>query len=207
MFITLEGVDGSGKSTQARKLEEFLTAKGLEVVLTREPGGTDIAEQIREILLNPDNDKMHYATELMLYAAARRQHLEELILPALKRGAWVICDRFSDSTIAYQGYGREIPLEKVEEINRIATEGIKPEVTFIFSLPANVGLERIKAKRGIGSLDRLEAEQGDFYKRVARGFEHIATQGEHRIITIDASVSEEEVFNAMLVRLKDRGMI
>lgn len=200
MFITFEGADGSGKSTQAKKLVSHLQNQGREVVLTREPGGTQISERIREILLNPEHHMMHFTTELLLYAAARRQHLEELIMPSLKQGKIVICDRFADSTVAYQGFGRQIPLDKIEAVNELAIGEFRPDLTFVLTVPPEIGLERIKKSRGL-DIDRMEAEKKDFHYRVAEGFAHLAETEKERVVAIEATGSEEAVFDQILKAL------
>lgn len=204
MFITFEGVEGSGKSTQAKKLHNYLIQQGNQVVYTREPGGTPIAEKIREILLNQENKNMYYLTELLLYAASRAQHIEELIKPALAEGKTVICDRFSDSTIAYQGYGRNIALSTIKQLNQMATQTIKPHLTFILDVPVEQGFKRIEAKRGIGQLDRLEQEDIDFHQKVRNGFLVLAKEEPERIKLVDGTQQEEKVFQSILKVLQCR---
>jgi dTMP kinase len=195
MFITFEGVEGCGKSTQVKRLAEFLAARGKEVLVTREPGGTPVAEKIRAILLDKENQSLHYLTELLLYAASRAQHVQELILPALAAGKTVICDRFFDSTLAYQGYGRDIDRELIYRLNDVATQGVKPDLTFILDIPPEQGLERIKAKRGSGTLDRLELENLDFHRRVRAGFLALAMREPDRVKVIDGLQHEDQVIN------------
>lgn len=191
LFLTLEGVDGCGKSTQLCFLTEYLKQKGLDVLLTREPGGCAISEQVREILLSPENQAMSAETEMLLYAAARTQHIAEKILPALEAGKVVLCDRYLDSSIAYQGYGRELGEERVRQINWYAIERCMPDATFLFLLEVDRSFERIR--QGRESKDRLEQESRGFFERVDFGF-HALAQKEKRIRVIDAARSVEQVW-------------
>lgn len=191
LFLTLEGVDGCGKSTQLCFLTEYLKQKGLDVLLTREPGGCAISEQVREILLSPENKAMSAETEMLLYAAARTQHIAEKILPALEAGKVVLCDRYLDSSIAYQGYGRELGEARVRQINWYAIEHCMPDATFLFLLEVDRSFERIR--QGRESADRLEQESRGFFERVDFGF-HALAQQEERIRVIDAARSVEQVW-------------
>lgn len=191
LFLTLEGVDGCGKSTQLAFLTEYLKQKGLDVVLTREPGGCAISEQVREILLNPENKQMSAETEMLLYAAARTQHIAEKILPALEAGKVVLCDRYLDSSIAYQGYGRGLGEQRVRQINWYAQEHCMPDATFLFLLEVDRSFERIR--QGRQSTDRLEQESRGFFEQVDDGF-HALAQREKRIRIIDAARSVEQVW-------------
>ena len=188
IFITLEGTDGSGKTTQLAFLREYLENLGREVLVTREPGGTPIGEKLREILLDPAHTAMDDRTEVLLYAAARAQHVEELIRPALTRGAVVLSDRFTDSSVAYQGYGRELG-SVVREVNDFATAGLKPDITFFLALPPSEGRKRMEAR----DLDRIEKERLSFHERVYAGYLAAAAEEPERIRVIDASKSIEEV--------------
>lgn len=188
IFISFEGIEGTGKTTQARLLSERLVEKGYEVILTQEPGGTVIGNRIREILLHVDHREMSYMTELLLYNAARAQHLSEKILPALSAGKVVITDRFTDSTIAYQGYGREIDIELLKSIDLIATGDIRPDLTILFDLDVEIGLKRNK---GINKVDRLELEDIEFHKKVREGYLQIASREPDRIKIVDASMDIE----------------
>jgi dTMP kinase len=185
-FITLEGGDGAGKSTLIRFLTSKLENIGREVVTTREPGGSPIAEAIREIILHVDHTAMDPLTEALLYAASRRQHLAEKVLPALGRGAVVLCDRFVDSSLVYQGYARGLGIEAVGEINRFATEGRMPDVTLYLDLDPEVGLSRIEAS-GRRQADRLDLEGLDFHRRVREGYHKVASMFPERFVTLDAS--------------------
>ena len=189
MFLTFEGVEGCGKSTQAKKLSEYLVTLGYEVVLTREPGGIPIAEQIRSILLDPANDAMTSITELLLYLAARAQHLDERVKPALKQDKIVICDRFVDSTLAYQGYARGLDLDLIMAANKIATSGLDPDLTFVFDLTVETAFSR----KGDEKLDRLEREAREFHDRVRNGYLSIAEMFPTRVKVIDATQTIEEI--------------
>ena len=181
-FISFEGVDGSGKSTQIQLLRSFLESRGCEVLLTREPGGTDIGEKIRKIILDPANAKMTHMTEALLYAASRAQHVSEVIRPAVEAGRVVICDRFVDSSIAYQGSGRGLG-GCVADINRYAVDGCVPDITFLMKVRPDVGSDRISGR----SLDRIEMENAEFYRRVYEGYEQLEKEFPDRIIGIDAT--------------------
>lgn len=202
MFITFEGVEGSGKSTQARKLANYFEEKGLPVIFTREPGGTPIAEAIRSILLNKDYNRMYYLTELLLYAASRAQHTMELIIPALEEGKVVICDRYYDSTTAYQGYARGLDQEIISQLNGLAAQQLVPQLTFVIDVPVEVGLERIKDKRG--DLDRLELEQISFHQKVREGFLILAHANPDRIKVINGVQEETAVFAEILKYLEQK---
>jgi dTMP kinase len=188
IFITLEGIEGSGKSTQAARLRDYLTGRGLDVVVTREPGGSPIAEKIRKILLDPSNKKMVPLAELFLYEASRTQHMAEIIAPALKAGKCVICDRFFDASTAYQGKARGIDTGAVERLNLLATGGIKPDLTIVLDLPADVGLGRLGR-----SLDRLESESLEFHRRVREGYLEIAREDPGRVKVVDGSGSIDDI--------------
>ncbi len=191
IFITLEGGEGSGKTTQARRLCAYLTAQGLSVLRTREPGGTLLAERIRTILLNRSKESVAPETEALLILAARRQHVDHVIKPALAQGKIVVCDRFSDSTMAYQGYGRGLDLRTLRTMNDWATGKLVPHLTLMFDVPVSVGLRR---RRGDGSTqNRLDREAERFHKNVRAGFHVLAKKEPRRIMLIDASSSLESV--------------
>jgi dTMP kinase len=190
VFISLEGIEGTGKTTQARMLAQRLTALGLHPVLTREPGGTEIGDKIRALLLEPDHREMAPMTELLLYAAARAQHLSEVIAPALRAGTVVITDRFSDSTTAYQGYGRGLDLSVLAALDAVATGGVRPDLTILFDLSVETGLMRNRGERKTAS---LEMEERDFHERVRRGFLEIAAADPERVRVVDASLTTEAV--------------
>ena len=191
LFITLEGGDGAGKSTQIRNIERFFQRKGLVVVHTREPGGTPISEKLRNILLDNENSEMDPVTEMMIYAASRAQNVREKILPAIERGDIVICDRFVDSSVAYQAYGRQLG-DMVEEVNRHATGGLVPDITFWMDIDPEAGKARA-AKAG--DLDRLELEKMDFHYRVYEGYRRIAEKDPDRVKRIDAADTVDNIRN------------
>lgn len=195
LFITIEGPDGAGKSSLVKRLNEaILSHTKRPLVMTREPGGSEIAEEIREIILNPVHTKMDARTEALLLAAGRRQHVVEKIRPALKRGDIVLCDRFVDSSIAYQGKARGIGMDEVKAINEFAIEGLKPDATIYLDVAADVGLARIKDKKSNRAQDRLELEEVAFHDRVREGYEEIIKQDPDRFKIIDASQDEESVY-------------
>ena len=190
-FVTFEGIEGVGKSTQVQRAADWLRGRGLEVVVTREPGGTPLAEAIRRLVLEPQDDALDGVAELLLMFAARSVHLANLIEPALARGAWVLCDRFTDATEAYQGAGRGVPLEHVHALERIAQRGRKPDLTLLLDAPVDLAMERSR-KRG-GQTDRFEAEQSAFFERVRRGYLDIAAREPGRVVRVDASGQVESV--------------
>lgn len=190
MFISFEGPDGSGKSTLTKGVYEYFKAQGVPVLLTREPGGIEISEKIRNIILDPNNSTMDDRTEALLYAAARRQHLIERIIPALNRGELVICDRFVDSSIAYQGYARGIGVEEVLEINNFAIHNTYPDLTIFLDIDPLKGLSRINKR---GSLDRLEQEKEEFHLRVYEGYNIVREKFKDRIEVVNADQDPEKV--------------
>ena len=198
-FITLEGGDGSGKSTQLKKLTDYLVENGYDCVFTREPGGTKISEEIRKIILDGSNVEMTDKAESLLYAAAREQLVDELILPSVKAGKLVVCDRYLDSSIAYQGYGRELGEEYVKSINAKVIERCMPEVTLFFDISPAKAFER---KGGEDKDDRLEQSGRAFH-----GYKTLAENDPKRIAVIDAGKSVEEVFGQVLKVLKERNII
>ncbi|HIX81879.1 MAG TPA: dTMP kinase [Candidatus Erysipelatoclostridium merdavium] len=201
-FITLEGPDGSGKTTVSKIIVEKLKDEGHKVLLTREPGGIDISEQIRNIILDKKNVKMEARTEALLYAAARRQHLIEKVQPALNQGYIVICDRFVDSSLAYQGVARGIGIDEVYQMNQFAIGDIQPDATIFFDLPYEVGLARIN--KGNRSTDRLDLESNDFHKKVYEGYMEICNKFADRITKIDANKSIDEVVDQVLTVIKEK---
>jgi len=190
LFLTFEGPDGCGKSTQIKLFAEYLKQQGKDVVVTREPGGTAISEKIRSVILDPENKEEFPVTEMLLFAASRAQHVSELIKPSVEAGKIVLCDRFVDSSIAYQGFGRGLG-EQVEIVNSYAVQGFLPDITFLLLISAEEGRKRnIKADK----TDRLEQEAIELHKRVYDGYKKIAEKNKDRFVVIDASKSIEEVF-------------
>ena len=189
LFITFEGADGSGKTTQYKLFAQYLRDRGFDVITTREPGGTEISEKIRALILDPDNREMTDMTEAFLFAASRTQHVSQLIRPAVEDGKIVLCDRFMDSSIAYQGYARGLG-DCVRQINEVAVMGMQPDLTFFLDLDAESGRRRnIRA----GKADRLEQQDIEFHDKVYEGYKKLAEIYKNRFIVIDASGSIEEV--------------
>ncbi|MTI82079.1 MAG: dTMP kinase [Firmicutes bacterium] len=189
-FIVFEGIDGSGKSTQLKLLEGYLQKNGFPVLTTREPGGTNISERIRDILLNPEFKDLHYRTEALLYASARAQHVEELIKPALEKGYIVLCDRFTDSTLAYQGCGRGLAVDFLKQLNELATGGLEPHLVLIFDIEEEVSLKRVYQR---SSGDRLEQESKRFYRNVRKGYLEAARLNIQTHTVLDADKSIEQL--------------
>lgn len=186
-FITFEGVDGAGKSTHLQWFADTLRQHGLEVLVTREPGGTPLGERLREILLN---QPMHVETEVLLMFAARLEHIEQVIKPALQRGTWVVSDRFSDASFAYQGGGRGVALSKLEQLERWVHEDLQPDLTLLFDIPIEVARQRLSNN---ATLDRFEQEQGSFFERVRQAYLERCKKHPRRFALIDAAQTPEEV--------------
>jgi len=186
-FITFEGVDGAGKSTHLLWFAETLRQRGLDVLVTREPGGTPLGENLREILLN---QPMHPETEAMLMFAARLEHIEQVIKPALQRGTWVVSDRFTDASFAYQGGGRGVPLTKLEQLERWVQGDLQPDLTLLFDIPVEVARQRLSNN---ATLDRFEQEQESFFERVRHSYLDRCNKSPQRFARIDASQTQEQV--------------
>lgn len=201
VFISLEGVEGTGKSTQAGMLAEALSYMGVRTVQTVEPGGTVLSDKIRALLLDVSNKGMDHMTELLLYAAARRQHLSELIIPSLEAGAFVITDRFSDSTMAYQGYGRGIDHDLIERLDVMVTGGLKPALTLLLDLDVSEGLKRNKVA---SKVDRLELEDLEFHERVRKGFLAIAEAHSDRFVKVDALEGVDQVHRSIMEAVRNK---
>ena len=197
MFITIEGPEGSGKTTATNKVIEELTKLGYDVIRTREPGGTPISEQIRNVILDKSNTAMDPRTEALLYAAARRQHLVEKVWPLTKEGKIVVCDRYIDSSLAYQGGARGLGIQNIIDINMFATENTWPDLTLLFDIEPELGLSRIAANAS-REVNRLDLEKLDFHKKVRETFLELAKTQPNRFVVIDASKSQEEVASAAL---------
>ena len=200
IFISIEGPDGSGKSTQIENIKQFFEERKIEVLFTREPGGTAIGERIRSIILDKNCTEMDYMTEAMLYAASRAQHVSQVIRPALAEGKVVICDRFVDSSIAYQGCGRKLG-DAVRIINSYAVDGCMPDVTFLLKVDPRVGKGRIRSGRG--EEDRLDAERAAFHEDVYRGYLQLERENPDRIVGIDASGGIEETRQEICRKLEE----
>ena len=201
LFVTFEGGEGSGKSTVLKQVNEILLSEGHSTLLTREPGGTPISEQIRNVILDKANTSMDPRTEALLYAASRRQHLVEKLWPALKEGKIVLCDRFLDSSLAYQGGARGLGMDEILEVNRYATEGQFPDITLFFDLDPSIGLQRIAANAG-REVNRLDLERMTFHEKVRASFQKLASLYPERYVTIDASQPLEKVVEDSLKAIK-----
>jgi dTMP kinase len=197
-LITFEGIDGSGKSTQITLLSDYLLSLGYRVVLLREPGGTEIGERIRQILLDMRHDNMTAETELFLFEAARAQLTREVLIPALESGAWVISDRFSDSSVAYQGYGRGLSLEMIRSMNTWATAGVRPDLTILLELGDRARDQRLRKRHVEGEHDRLDIESERFKQRVCEGFREIASEEPTRVVVVESQGEKEDT--AALIR-------
>ena len=201
MFITLEGIEGSGKTTQIGRLVEFLEDRGSECVTTRQPGGTLIGENIRSILLDPANSALEPMTELLLYMADRSQHIFELIRPCLKAGKTVVCDRYFDATVVYQGFARGLNIELIQQLHQILFDDLKPDVTLLLDLAPQVGLQRAWQQLNTGQRSehesRFEAETVAFHEKVRAGYLELARLEPGRFRIVDAAQSQDQVFSAI----------
>jgi dTMP kinase len=195
LFITVEGSDGAGKTTQIEKLKDYLSSKGYDIILCREPGGTAISESIRSIILNKEFMEMSYMTELLLYASARSQLVDQVIKPALKENKIVICDRFVDSSAVYQGIARGLGVELVYEVNQYAIGETFPDVTILLDISGQTGIKR---KKNQGELDRMELEAAEFHEKVSNGYRALADRYSDRIKKIDATQSIKEIHDQIL---------
>jgi len=201
-FITFEGGEGVGKSTQLRRAAAWLESTGVEVVLTREPGGTPRAEQLRRILLERDQEPMPQSCELLLMFAARATHLANLVEPAVARGAWVLCDRFTDATYAYQGGGRGLPEADIDALVRIVHPHRQPDLTVLLDAPVSLGLARARERNGADGPDRFESERVEFFERVRQSYLARAAREPVRFRVVDASGAVEQVGEAIRVALQ-----
>jgi dTMP kinase len=193
MFITFEGIDLAGKTTQLQLLARYLVDNGYKVITLREPGGTEVSEKIREVLLSSEND-LTPLSELFLFEAARADLVSKVLKPMLQKGVIVLCDRFWDSTIAYQGYGRNLPLDFIKQCNILASDGIEPDLTFLLEIPYDKMLERARMKLA----DRMESEPSDFILRVINGFRELAKMYPHRIVIIDGTEAIEKIHHKIV---------
>lgn len=203
LFVTFEGGEGSGKSTVLKKVNEALNSEGFLTLVSREPGGTPISEQIRNVILDKANTAMDPRTEALLYAASRRQHLVEKIWPALKEGKIVLCDRFLDSSLAYQGGARGLGMEEILKVNQFATEGQFPDLTLFFDLEPSIGLQRIASNAG-REVNRLDLEKMAFHEKVRASFQKLAFMYPDRYVTIDASQPLQSVVEDALKAIEER---
>lgn len=206
-FIVFEGIEGSGKSTQAQRLSKHLHDIGRTTVLTKEPGGTPLGDRIRAILLDPAEDGMDGLTEMLLYAASRRQHVVDVIRPSIEHDAVVLCDRFTDATLAYQGFGRGLNLDRLREINAWVTDGVVPDLTLILDLPEEVGLGRARRRNQDQDLQlesRLEGEDMRFHRRVREGYLTLAEEAPQRYALVSAEGDADQVFARILEVVSER---
>lgn len=196
LFITFEGADGCGKTTQLNLLKEYLISKGHEVLVTREPGAKGLGERLRDILLNYDGE-VSDRCESFLFLADRAQHIDTIVKPAVESGKIVLCDRHTDSTVAYQGYGRGLDIEQINKLNNIATDGLKPDLTFVFDVDIETSMNRVGKEK-----DRMESSGSDFFNRVRNGYLDIAKNEPQRVKVIDATVPIDKVFEQVLAGVK-----
>lgn len=199
-FITIEGTEGVGKTTNIEFIQAWLNSRKLDFVSTREPGGTPLAEQIRELLLTPRKEKVSNSAELLLMFAGRAQHLDHVILPAIQSGRWVLCDRFTDATYAYQGYGRGMDKALIAQLEQLVQADLRPNLTLILDIPVEIGLKRANQR---STPDRFEREQIEFFERVRQGYLSIATESPERCVVIDASQPLEDVQRDIAEALND----
>ncbi|QMS85228.1 dTMP kinase [Candidatus Xianfuyuplasma coldseepsis] len=200
-FITFEGPEGSGKTSVIKAVRDFLVSEGYDIVTTREPGGTKIAEDIRDIILSKENTEMNAHTEALLYAASRSQHFTEVVVPALEKGQIVICDRFIDSSLAYQGYARNLGIDEVFEINRFGIGNKLPDVTIFIDVPPKVGLKRVFDNTG-RKVDRLDLESVEFHEKVYQGYLLLADKFKDRFVVVDGTNDVETVVEDTIQILK-----
>jgi dTMP kinase len=200
-FITIEGTEGVGKSTNVEFIRQYLLNKGIDLRLTREPGGTPLAEEIRELLLQPRDEKVSDDAEILLVFAARAQHVDQVIKPSLEQGRWVLSDRFTDATFAYQGAGRGISWNRIQQLEQYVLGDLRPDLTILLDLPVDIGIARAKER---GALDRFEQEKHDFFEKVRQGYHHRLKAEPDRFALIDASQSLESVQQQIAAALAER---
>ena len=203
ILISLEGPDGAGKTTVLKEILPEIKKMKRDIISTREPGGVRLAEEIRQLILDPKNTEIDSKTEMLLFAAARRLHMQEKMLPALKAGKVVIVDRFIDSSVAYQGYGRELGVEVVDWLNNFATDGLKPDLTLYFDIDTDVALDRIMSNRA-DEVNRLDLERAEMHRKVRQGYLKMVEKEPQRLVTIDASQSVEKVVSDTIEAIKER---
>ena len=203
-LITFEGLDGCGKSTQLEKAKQWLTLQGCEVIKTQQPGGTRIGKQIRKILLNPKHKELHPESELLLYLSDRIQHLTETILPAKSEGKIVLCDRFHDSTVAYQGYGRGLNLKSIESIITCSIKPYTPDLTFLLTISPTAIVDRLEQRIEQSSKDRLDIESSKFFERAAKGYQELASAEPDRFVCLDGEQEIEVIHQQIIFELQDR---
>lgn len=201
-FVTFEGIEGSGKTTQVRRLSAYLQRKGIDHLVTREPGGTPLADEIRSLLLSPRAEPVFPETELLLYEAARAQHVRSVIRPATSSGKVVLCDRFCDATVAYQGFSRGIDDSRIEWLNAFASGDLLPDLTFLFDISPEEGIRRIEHRGGLR--DRIEAESREFHRVVREGYLRLWERFPSRILRLDGSLPEDDLFRQVQASVAER---
>ena len=203
-LITFEGLDGCEKSTQLEKTKKWLNLQGYEVFKTQQPGGTKIGKQIRNILLNPEHNELHPESELLLYLSDRIQHLKEKIIPAKAEGKIVLCDRFHDSTVAYQGFGRGLNLENIESIITYSIKPYSPDLTFLITISPETIVDRLDQRKEYSARDRIDIESKNFFARVAKGYQKLASADSERFVCLDGEQEIEVIHQQIISELKDR---
>ena len=203
-LITFEGLDGCGKSTQLEKTKNWLNLQGYEVLKTQQPGGTKIGKQIRNILLNPEHNELHPESELLLYLSDRIQHLTEKIIPAKAEGKIVLCDRFHDSTVAYQGYGRGLNLKSIESIITHSIKPYNPDLTFLLRISPETIVDRLDLRKEKSAKDRLDIESSNFFERAAKGYQELASSEPERFVCLDGEQEIEVIHQRIISELSDR---
>ncbi|PKK92089.1 MAG: dTMP kinase [Candidatus Wallbacteria bacterium HGW-Wallbacteria-1] len=204
LFITFEGPEGSGKSTQSKKVQERIAARGIQTRWTREPGGTPLGDKIRSILIDPENGGMADLTEVLLLAAGRNEHVDKVIAPGVEEGKVIVCDRFADSTLAYQGYGRGVSMDHLRYLHGMVTKGLAPDLTILVDIESERGLARVKSRGEVQGGDRIEREEIDFHRRLRSGYLEMAGNYPERYEIVDGDRSLDEVFEDILTRLEKR---
>lgn len=201
-FITFEGPEGSGKSTQSKRIHEYMVQKGIDAVWTREPGGTPLCAQIRQIILSPDNAGMDDYTEVLLLAADRNEHIAGMIRPAIEAGRVVVCDRFADSTLAYQGYGRGISMDHLTYLHKIVTRGLAPDLTILVDVDVELGLSRVQTRGEVKGGDRIERQEIEFHQRLRKGYLELSSSYPERYVVLDGSKTRDDIFDGIVSVLK-----
>jgi len=201
-FVTFEGIEGSGKTTQVRRLSAYLERKAIPHIVTREPGGTPLADEIRFLLLSPRSETVFPETELLLYESARAQHVRGVILPARASGTAVLCDRFCDATVAYQGFSRGIDDSRIDWLNAFAADGLSPDLTFLFDISPEEGIRRVEGRNG--PRDRIESESREFHRVVREGYLRLSERFPSRILRLDGSLPEDDLFRQVQASVAER---
>jgi len=204
LFITFEGPEGSGKSTQSKRVHQHIASRGLNALWTREPGGTPVGDKIRSILIDPENAGMSDLTEVLLLAACRNQHVDQVITPGVEAGKIIVCDRFADSTLAYQGYGRGVDMSHLIYLHNMVTKGLAPDLTILVDIESERGLARVQSRGEVQGGDRIEREGLEFHRKLRKGYLEMASNYPARYEIIDGDRTQDEVFQDILERLEKR---